>query len=540
MKYQAPQGFVREIGLFGLTMAGVGSMIGSGWLFSAYLAAQLAGPAAIFCWLICGAVIMLVALTISELASAFPKSGGMVRYFEFSHGSLAGFTLAWANWLGIVATIAAEAEGSIQYASSWHQPWAKNLYSINTHSLTSTGIAGASLLLVFYFLVNYWSIKLFVRFISTITVFKVIVPILTGTMLIYAGFHPGNFTQVGHSLVPYGWSSVLTAIVTCGIVLSFNGFQSPVNFAAEAKRPHINLPLSIIFSILIATTVYLLLQVAFIGAVTPATLTQIGWKGLDLHSPLVELALLFQLNFIAILIYINSFVSPSGTAVIYTATSARMLYGMERNGYMPKFMGALHPHYHVPRNALWFNLAICFVLMCCYRSWAHMVPIISIANIVAFIPGPIVLGGLRHVAPDLPRLFKLPWAGFTAPLSFILLTLLIYWGGWPLTGEVMLLLVSSLGVYFYYQYKQNWPNFAQQLHSTLWLITYFCGIVLVSYAGGKNFGGVGYVSSTVAQLILAFFALFIYHWAVRSAWRTPALKAWLKTHSTKNANCATK
>jgi hypothetical protein len=88
--------------------------------------------------------------------------------------------------------------------------------------------------------------------------------------------------------------------------------------------------------------------------------------------------------------------------------------------------------------------------------------------------------------------------------------LTFYWAGWPLTGKVILLLAPSLAVYFYYQYKQNWLNFIQQLKSAAWLIIYLLGIIIVSYSGGENFGGMGYISSNVAQLLLVTFALFIY------------------------------
>ena len=520
--------FSRSIGLFGLTMVGIGSIIGSGWLFGAYFAAKLAGPGAIFSWIIGGAVIMLIALTISELASSFPKAGGMVRYFEYSHGSFAGFTIAWANWISIVGTVPSEAEASIQYMSSWEWDWTHHLYDTTTNSLTTSGMIGAGILLIFYFLLNYWSIKLFLRFISAITVFKVLVPIVTALMILYSGFHPGNFTAVGNNLIPYGWESVVTAIITCGIVFSFNGFQNVANFAAEAKKPHIYLPLSIIFAIVLALIVYLLLQVALLGAIPPETLaTEYGWHGINFSSPLVELALLFQLNFIALLVYMNSFISPSGSGVIYLASSARMLYGMERNGYMPKFLGILDPRYKVPRNAVIFNVILCVLIMYCFPGWAHIIPIISIANIVAFIPGPIVIGGLRRVAPELPRLFRLPLASIIAPLAFIFISLLLYWASWPLTGQAIGLLAISLVIYFYYQYKQGWPNFAKQFRGAVWLIVYFIGVMVLSYCGGSNFGGHDIISSNAAQIILVLFAFGIYHWAVRSAWRTPTLEAWL-------------
>jgi len=527
MEYKSEK-FSRSIGLFSLTMVGVGSILGSGWLFGAYFAAKLAGPGSIFSWIIGGVVVMLIALTISELASSFPKAGGMVRYMEYSHGSLAGFTIAWANWIGIVAVIPSEAEASIQYMSSWKWEWAQHLYNAGTSSLTTTGMVAAGVLLIFYFLLNYWSIQLFVRCISAITVFKVIVPVITALMILYSGFHPDNLTAVGGTLMPYGWESVVTAVITCGIIFSFNGFQSPANFAAEAKRPHISLPLSMIFAIIITLILYVLLQVSVLGAVPPAMLAgATGWHGISFNSPLVELAMLLQLHFIVVLIYINSFVSPSGTGVIYLATSSRMLYGMQRNGYMPDFLGVLNSKYKVPRNAVIMNLILCFLIMYAFPGWAHIVPIISIANIVAFIPGPIVIGGLRSIAPELPRLFRLPLVHVIAPLAFAFISLLLYWASWPLTGEAIALLAISLLIYFFYQYKQGWPNFALQFKGASWLIVYFLGIIALSYSGGSQFGGKNFISSNTTQIILVLFSFVIYYWAVKTAWRTPALETWL-------------
>ncbi|MEH7664183.1 amino acid:proton symporter, partial [Bacillus velezensis] len=59
----------RRMGTFALMMVGLGSMIGSGWLFGAWRAAQIAGPAAIISWIIGMIVILFIALSYSELGS---------------------------------------------------------------------------------------------------------------------------------------------------------------------------------------------------------------------------------------------------------------------------------------------------------------------------------------------------------------------------------------------------------------------------------------------------------------------------------------
>ena len=81
----------RDVGAVALMFTGLGSIIGSGWLFGAWRAAQLAGPGAIWAWMIGAVVILFVALTYAELGAMFPESGGMVRYGHYSHGSLVGF-----------------------------------------------------------------------------------------------------------------------------------------------------------------------------------------------------------------------------------------------------------------------------------------------------------------------------------------------------------------------------------------------------------------------------------------------------------------
>ncbi len=118
----------RDVGALALMFTGLGSIIGSGWLFGAWRAAQLAGPGAIYAWIIGAVVILFVALTYAELGAMFPESGGAVRYGHYSHGSLVGFVAGWSAWIAIVSVIPVEAEASVQYMSSWPWDWAQALY----------------------------------------------------------------------------------------------------------------------------------------------------------------------------------------------------------------------------------------------------------------------------------------------------------------------------------------------------------------------------------------------------------------------------
>src|SRR5580658_9330974 len=82
------EGMKRDVGLLGLTWASEGSIIGSGWLFAALYATEIAGPAAILGWVIATIIIIPLALVHAELGGMFPVSGGSSRYTHYAFGSL--------------------------------------------------------------------------------------------------------------------------------------------------------------------------------------------------------------------------------------------------------------------------------------------------------------------------------------------------------------------------------------------------------------------------------------------------------------------
>ncbi len=518
----------REVGAIALMFTGLGSIIGSGWLFGAWRAAQLAGPGAIYAWIIGAVVILFVALTYAELGAMFPESGGAVRYGHYSHGSLVGFVAGWAAWIAIVSVIPVEAEASVQYMSSWPWTWAQDLYKHAANGqgeLTVPGLSISAVLVVIYFLVNFWSVKVFASTNSAITFFKLIVPAGTAVALMFTSFHWENF-QVGvHGGQHVGnLASILTAVATSGIVFSYNGFQSPVNLAGEARNPGRSVPFAIFGSIALASVVYILLQVAFLGAVAPEHLQE-GWAGLEYSSPFAQLALALNLNWLALLLYADAFVSPSGTGSAYTATTARMIYAMEVSGTVPKVLGRVHPRYGIPRPAMWFNLVVSFIFLFFFRGWGKLAAVISVATIITYLVVPISVMVLRRTAPNLHRPLRVPGLAVLSPMAFVLATLMLFWARWPHTGQIMLLLILPMPVYLYYQAKADWRDFGRQLRGAWWLGAYLLALTILSWAGSKEFEGHGYIGYGWDQLCVALASLAFYFWGLRSGWRTPGVIA---------------
>jgi amino acid transporter len=518
----------REVGTVALMFTGLGSIIGSGWLFGAWRAAQLAGPGAIYAWIIGAVVVLFVALTYAELGAMFPESGGAVRYGHYSHGALVGFVAGWAAWIAIVSVIPVEAEASVQYMSSWPFAWAEGLYvhaANGQGELTLPGLSICAVLVVIYFLLNFWSVKVFASANSAITFFKLIVPAATAIALMRSGFHSGNFHSGVHGGDYVGNpASILTAVATSGIVFSYNGFQSPVNLAGEARTPGRSVPIAIFGSILLSTVVYLLLQVAFLGAVDPAHLAE-GWAGLEYSSPFAQLALALNLNWLALLLYADAFVSPSGTGTTYTATTARMIYALERSRTIPKIFGHVNPRYGIPRPAMWFNLLVSFLFLFFFRGWGKLAAVISVATIITYLVVPISVMVLRRTAPHLHRPLRVPGLGLLAPIAFVLSSLMLFWARWPHTAEIMLLLVLPLPFYFYYQGQSGWPEFAKNLRGAWWLAGYLIIMCVLSWAGSTEFEGRGYLGYGWDQVCVAVAALAFYRWGVYSGWSTPAVQA---------------
>lgn len=92
-------GLRRDVGKTSVLFTGVGAIIGSGWLFGALYASQIAGPAAILSWVVGGLMVTVIGLVYAELAVMFPVSGGIIRFPHYSFGSFASFSSGWTSWI---------------------------------------------------------------------------------------------------------------------------------------------------------------------------------------------------------------------------------------------------------------------------------------------------------------------------------------------------------------------------------------------------------------------------------------------------------
>src|SRR5215211_9024159 len=105
----------RSIGLFQLTMFGVGATIGTGIFFVLSQAVPIAGPAVVFSFLIAAVVAGLTAVCYAELAGAVPVSGSSYSYAYATIGELPAMAVAGCLLLEYGVSGAAVAVGWSQY-----------------------------------------------------------------------------------------------------------------------------------------------------------------------------------------------------------------------------------------------------------------------------------------------------------------------------------------------------------------------------------------------------------------------------------------
>ena len=117
-------------------------------------------------------------------------------------------------------------------------------------------------------------------------------------------------------------------------------------------------------------------------------------------SMVIGLAIIVNLHWLAMLLYADAFVSPSGTGITYTASTGRMIFGMQKNGTLPKVLGKLHPVYGVPRPAMWFNLVVSFLFLFFFRGWGKLAAVISVATIISYMTGPV--SAIAAEGPQVP------------------------------------------------------------------------------------------------------------------------------------------
>ncbi|TKI07787.1 APC family permease [Martelella alba] len=505
----------QKLGLVDLTLLGVGSMIGSGWLYAALTSSGYAGALTGYAWLLGAVIVLLIGLVFAELSAALPRAGGFVRYPNYTHGNVVGFVIGVSSLLAYTSTAGVEVEAVRQYALYW---WPALGHGDGSPSML--GFLVQILLLVVFFLLNYWSVSFFGRVNTIITTFKFIVPIMV-IITLFGYFNRANLAVPAPP--PGGAHGVFSSLTGAGIVFAYLGFRQAVDFASEAKNPQRNVPVAIMLAIAVSFIIYLSLQFAFMGSVPSDILSAHGWLGLKqiFQSPYADLARSLGITWLINLILVDAVISPAGTGNIYLAGASRVLFAWARNGHLFRVFGKVDEVSGVPRGALWLSLvlAIAWTLPSEFQVWGGLIGAVTSATVFTYMPGPISAAAFRRRMPMMQRPFRLPLFGILSPLAFIASTLLIFWSGWSV-NEILIPILTVAWVAYALLGKKN-DRFSQELSGAWWLLAYYIGVFLISRFG--TYGGTGAIGAPLDSVLIIALGLVCYYWGIASSLVEPAI-----------------
>ncbi|WP_459696960.1 APC family permease [Acidisoma sp. C75] len=482
-------------------------------MFGSFHAAKIAGPLAIWSWVVGAVIIMLIALCFAELASLFPKSGALVHMSHASHGDGLGRIWGWMLFLAYVPVPPVEAEGIVTYANNYIPGL---IAKGGSGVLTPMGFVVCAMLLLVMVALNLLAIRLLLRVNSTVTWWKIAVPLVTAVVLIFSA--SGHPSAMGADPTGYRASGIFLALPAAGIVFSYLGFRTAIDLGGESSNPGRHIPLAVIGSVVLAAIVYILLQVGFLAALRPSDLAH-GWANLNFPGsmgPFAGLAAVLGMSWLAFILYVDAYVSPGGTGLMYVTGGSRILYALGEMRGGPAWLTYLNSA-GVPWLAVGVMWVVGVIFLLPFPAWQLLVNYITSITVLTYGLGPVTLLVLRRNMPGANRKFYLPAAGIIARAAFVCSNLIVLWTGF-MTNTVLMLIVG-IGFLVYagwYHFVLRRPAGDFGWREILWLLPWFGGMWVISALSNVG-GGLGWLSFWPAVILTVVWSLIVIVIALRCA-----------------------
>ncbi len=503
----------RDAKIIGLLFASVTSIVGSGWLFGSFHAARIAGPLAIWSWVVGAVIILLIALCFAELASLFPKSGALVHMSHASHGDGLGRIWGWMLFLAYVPVPAVETEAVVTYANNY----VPGLIASNGSGvLTATGFVVCALLLLVMAALNLLAVRILLSVNSTVTWWKIAVPILTALVLIFASL--GKPGAMAADPGGYKATGIFLALPAAGIVFSYLGFRTAIDLGGESSNPGRNIPLAVIGSVLLAAVIYILLQFGFLSALRPSDLAH-GWAHLTFPGamgPFAGLAAMLGMSWLAFILYVDAYVSPGGTGLMYVTGGSRILYALGEMRGGPVWLTWLNGA-RVPWLAVLVMWVVGVIFLLPFPAWQSLVNYITSITVLTYGLGPVTLLVLRRNLPHAHRRFQLPAAGIIAPAAFVCSNLIVLWTGFVTNSVLMGIVLAGFLIYVgWFHLISRRPSAEFGWREILWLLPWFGGMWVISALSNVG-GGAGLLTFWPSAIITIIWSLIVLAIALRCA-----------------------
>ncbi|MGN6376121.1 MAG: amino acid permease [Sphingomonas sp.] len=387
-----------------LIALGVGAIVGTGIYTLTGVGADRAGPAVIVAFAIAGAVCACAALAYAELATMIPAAGSAYTYTY----SVLGETIAWIVGWSLILEYSLACSG---VAVGWSGYLVGLIQSAGVHPpqwLLAGPSAGGIINLPAVVVAMAIAAMLIAgtRESATVNIVLVIIKLVAlavFAVVVFPAFDASNL----HPFMPYGFGSHFDAGEKRGVMaaaaivfFAFYGFDAVATSAEEARNPGRDLTIGIVGSMLISTSIYILVAVAAVGAVSYATL---GGSPEPLALVLRELGHPVT----SWLVAGAALVALPSVILVMMYGQSRIFFVMARDGLLPRRLAKVSTRTGTPV----FVTALTGVFVSLIAAFFNVGEIAELANagtLLAFIAVGACMMILRRRAPDLQRVFRCP------------------------------------------------------------------------------------------------------------------------------------
>lgn len=444
---------VRGLGFIDATSLVVGSVIGTGvFLKSGTMAQQVGSPVwVLVVWILAGILSLAGALTYAELGAMFPKAGGEYVYLREAYGDVPAFLYGWTRfWIAGPGSIAAYAVGAATFL--------EGAIGVGTFG----GKVGVGLAFIGFFTVlNCLQVKVGGRFQSFITAIKVLMMfgLIFGIIFLcptksishlgeVSSAHPLTITGFGLAMLSALWA--------------YDGWNNLPMAAGEVKDPEKNVPLSLIFGVILVLIVYLSINFGYFLALP---LAEVLTSNSDLFPDALPVATKTAITFMGAsavgIVSIGFMISALGAMNGSVLTGARVPYAMAHDKLFFRPLGYVHPASRVPIISI-LAQAVIAAAMAAMGTFNQLTDYVIFSSWIFYglVCAAVII--LRRKRPDLARPYRV--IGYPlVPVVFVVVSILLIGNTiWTMPKESLIgVSLIALGIPVYYMFRGYWARGAE-------------------------------------------------------------------------------
>jgi APA family basic amino acid/polyamine antiporter len=405
-----------------------------------------AGPGVALSFLLTAIACGFAALCYAEMACCIPVAGSAYTYAYATMGEFIAWLIGWNLILEYAVSNMAVAVGFSAYFNDildsifgWHLPKQLSEPMIVGGQLTGSWFnLPAFLILMLLTWVLTYGIK------ESARTNNIMVLVKLGAIAIFViGAGRAVSTHHWHPFLPNGMSGVLTGAAI--VFFTYIGFDSVSTAAEECRNPQRDLPIGIIGTLLVCSTLYIAVALVLTG-IAP-------WQSLNSAAPVAEALKNLNMNTVREWVGVGAIVGMLSSLLVFQYGQARVWFAMSRDGLLPRFFSRIHPKHHTPHVSTWIAG---FAVGIPSGVW-DIGTFADLSNIGTLFAFTIVSAGvlvLRKTQPDRPRSFRVPFGPLFPLLSIA--SCLILMMALPLETWVRFFFWSAIGIAIYFVFgKKN-------------------------------------------------------------------------------------